>query len=54
VIRVPFNTDGTATGSYGDFLTGFVTDAGYVWGRPVGIAWRVQRVHGVQRVRVLG
>jgi glucose/arabinose dehydrogenase/beta-lactamase superfamily II metal-dependent hydrolase len=38
VIRVPFNKDGTATGSYEDFMTGFITDAGYAWGRPVGIA----------------
>jgi glucose/arabinose dehydrogenase/beta-lactamase superfamily II metal-dependent hydrolase len=38
VIRVPFNKDGRATGSYEDFLTGFVTDDGYPWGRPVGIA----------------
>ena len=38
VIRVPFKPDGTATGSYEDFLTGFVTDDGYPWGRPVGVA----------------
>jgi glucose/arabinose dehydrogenase/beta-lactamase superfamily II metal-dependent hydrolase len=38
VIRVPFNKDGTATGAYEDFLTGFVTDEGYPWGRPVGVA----------------
>jgi len=37
VIRVPFNADGTAVGSYEDFVTGFVTDDGYVWGRPVGL-----------------
>ncbi|WP_435015336.1 PQQ-dependent sugar dehydrogenase [Tundrisphaera sp. TA3] len=37
VIRVPF--DGTkATGEYEDFLTGFVTPEGDVWGRPVGVS----------------
>jgi glucose/arabinose dehydrogenase len=29
---------GKATGEYDDFLTGFVTPDGQVWGRPVGIA----------------
>jgi hypothetical protein len=28
----------TPTGSYEDFLTGFVTKDGQVWGRPVGVA----------------
>ncbi len=37
VIRVPL-TGGAATGEYEDFLTGFVTNDGYVWGRPVGVA----------------
>lgn len=37
VIRVPL-VDGKASGVYGDFLTGFVTDDGKVWGRPVGVA----------------
>jgi len=37
VIRVP-QKDGRATGEYEDFLTGFVTPAGDVWGRPVGVA----------------
>lgn len=37
VIRVPLK-DGKATGDYEDFLTGFVTPDGHVWGRPVGIA----------------
>jgi glucose/arabinose dehydrogenase len=37
VIRVPLNS-GRATGDYGDFLTGFVTADGNVWGRPVGVA----------------
>ena len=37
VIRVPMK-DGHASGEYEDFLTGFVTVAGDVWGRPVGVA----------------
>lgn len=36
VIRVPVR-DGRATGEYEDFLTGFVTEEGNVWGRPVGV-----------------
>ncbi len=36
VIRVPVK-DGRATGEYEDFLTGFVTANGEVWGRPVGV-----------------
>jgi len=36
VIRVPMH-DGHATGEYEDFLTGFVTADGQVWGRPVGV-----------------
>jgi glucose/arabinose dehydrogenase len=36
VIRVPIK-DGKATGEYEDFLTGFVTADGKVWGRPVGV-----------------
>lgn len=36
VIRVPTDK-GQATGEYIDFLTGFVTPDGNVWGRPVGI-----------------
>ena len=38
VIRVPLHQQGKASGDYEDFLTGFVTDDGKVWGRPVGIA----------------
>ncbi len=38
VIRVPVDEDGKATGEYEDFITGFVTPDGQVWGRPVGIA----------------
>ena len=37
VIRIPMH-DGHATGEYDDFLTGFVTKDGQVWGRPVGVA----------------
>jgi glucose/arabinose dehydrogenase len=37
VIRVPVE-NGKATGVYEDFLVGFVTADGNVWGRPVGVA----------------
>jgi glucose/arabinose dehydrogenase len=37
VIRIPLK-NGVPTGEYEDFLTGFVTDAGDVWGRPVAVA----------------
>ena len=37
VIRVPLHQVGQATGEYEDFLTGFVTEDGKVWGRPVGV-----------------
>jgi glucose/arabinose dehydrogenase len=37
VIRIPMK-DGKATGEYEDFLVGFVTKEGQVWGRPVGVA----------------
>jgi glucose/arabinose dehydrogenase len=36
VIRVP-QKKGVPTGEYEDFLTGFVTPDGDVWGRPVGV-----------------
>ena len=36
VIFVPLD-NGAATGEYEDFLTGFVTNDGNVWGRPVGV-----------------
>nr|WP_236657514.1 sorbosone dehydrogenase family protein [Acidisarcina polymorpha] len=36
VIMAPVK-DGKATGEYEDFLTGFVTSSGNVWGRPVGV-----------------
>ena len=37
VIRVPLHQTGHASGEYEDFVTGFVTVDGKVWGRPVGI-----------------
>jgi len=37
VISIPIH-NGHATGEYDDFLTGFVTADGQVWGRPVGVA----------------
>jgi glucose/arabinose dehydrogenase len=37
VIRVPMDKSGHATGEYEDFLTGFTTADGHVWGRPVGV-----------------
>jgi glucose/arabinose dehydrogenase len=37
IIRTPLK-NGTPTGEYQDFLTGFVTAEGQVWGRPVGVA----------------
>jgi len=37
LIRIPVK-DGVPTGEYEDFLTGFVTPDGNVWGRPVGVA----------------
>lgn len=36
VIHIPLH-NGVADGSYEDFLTGFVTKDGQVWGRPVGV-----------------
>jgi glucose/arabinose dehydrogenase len=36
VIFIP-TVNGKATGEYDDFLTGFVTKDGQVWGRPVGV-----------------
>jgi glucose/arabinose dehydrogenase len=37
VIRIPVK-NGAPTGEYEDFLTGFVTPRGDVWGRPVGVS----------------
>lgn len=36
LVRIQFK-DGHATGAYEDFMTGFVTADGQVWGRPVGV-----------------
>jgi glucose/arabinose dehydrogenase len=36
VVRIPV-VNGRASGEYEDFLTGFVTPQGDVWGRPVGV-----------------
>ncbi len=38
VVAVPV-VNGKATGAYEDFLTGFVTPDGNVWGRPVGVTF---------------
>jgi glucose/arabinose dehydrogenase len=35
---VPLHQCGQATGEYEDFMTGFVTGDGNVWGRPVAVA----------------
>ncbi|MGD0128697.1 MAG: PQQ-dependent sugar dehydrogenase [Terriglobia bacterium] len=37
VIEIPMRDGHAADGSYEDFLTGFVTKDGEVWGRPVGV-----------------
>jgi len=37
VIRIPMKDGHARDGSYEDFLTGFVTPDGQVWGRPVGV-----------------
>jgi glucose/arabinose dehydrogenase len=37
VVRVPLHQKDATDGSYEDFLTGFVTADGHVWGRPVGV-----------------
>lgn len=38
VVFVPVDANGKASGDYEDFMTGFVTSNGNVWGRPVGVA----------------
>ena len=38
LVRVPLHQQGKATGEYEEFMTGFVTEDGKVWGRPVGVA----------------
>lgn len=37
VVRLLFDKNGTATGEYEDFMTGFVLSDKEVWGRPVGV-----------------
>jgi glucose/arabinose dehydrogenase len=37
IVRLPMK-DGKATGEYIDFLTGFITEDGNAWGRPVAIS----------------
>jgi glucose/arabinose dehydrogenase len=37
LVRVRLDDNGRARGEYEDFLTGFVTPDGNVWGRPVGL-----------------
>ena len=38
IVRIPFDkSTGKARGDYEDFVTGFITSEGKVWGRPVGI-----------------
>ena len=37
VVRVPMHGRTRASGEYEDFLTGFVSPSGDVWGRPVGV-----------------
>jgi glucose/arabinose dehydrogenase len=38
VVYLPFDNAGKASGECVDFMTGFVTADGKVWGRPVGVA----------------
>lgn len=38
VVRIPLHGEGKSSGDYEEFVTGFVTSGGDVWGRPVGIA----------------
>jgi glucose/arabinose dehydrogenase len=38
VVRVPMHGQTRASGEYEDFLTGFISPQGDVWGRPVGVA----------------
>ncbi len=38
IVRLPFK-DGKPTGTYQDFLVGFVANEEEVWGRPVGVAF---------------
>ena len=38
IVRLPMKPDGTPVGGYEDFLTGWKTASGQVWGRPVDVA----------------
>ena len=38
IVRIPFK-EGSPTGEYQDFVTGFAVDQQSVWGRPVGVAF---------------
>jgi glucose/arabinose dehydrogenase len=38
LVRIPLHQQGKSADEYEDFLTGFVTEDGKVWGRPVGVA----------------
>ncbi len=37
LVRIPLHQTGHTTGTYEDFMTGFVVDDDTVWGRPVGV-----------------
>lgn len=39
IVKLEIGADGKATGTYQDFVTGFVLDDNDVWGRPVGVAF---------------
>ncbi len=39
IVKLDIGADGKATGTYQDFVTGFVVSDDDVWGRPVGVAF---------------
>ena len=39
IVQLDIDKDGKPTGTYTDFVTGFVLDDDNVWGRPVGVAF---------------
>jgi glucose/arabinose dehydrogenase len=39
IVKLDIGADGKATGTYQDFVTGFVLNDDDVWGRPVGVAF---------------
>ena len=53
VIFIPM-TDCQASGEYDDFLTGFATKDGGVWGRPVGVAVGNDGSRSIWRVTWVG